>query len=124
MTRRAQILVVDDDEKVRDLLRDVLDLRYDVTIVDSGEAALARVAEARPDVVMLDVNMPGMSGIEALRVIRERDRTIPVIMITGASEIGLAEDAFRLGAFAYLPKPFQIAYAEHLVRTALRLEPD
>jgi DNA-binding NtrC family response regulator len=121
--QRARVLVVDDDEKIRDLFRDLLEDRYEVETQSSPLTTLDTVRDFRPDVVILDFNMPEMNGIEVLRQIKAIAPTTPVIMVTGAAEVRLAEDAFHLGAFAYLPKPFQVPYAEHLIVTALRQRP-
>jgi DNA-binding NtrC family response regulator len=117
---RPRVLVVDDDLRVRELFYDLLRERYDVETRRDALTALDLLADFRPDVVVLDFNMPEMNGIEALRAIKEMAPTVPVIMVTGVSEVQLAEDAFHLGAFAYLPKPFQVGYAEHLIATALK----
>lgn len=120
MTRRARVLVVDDDEKVRDLFRDLLEDRYDIETLSSPLTTLDTVRDFQPDVVLVDFNMPGMNGIEVLRQIKSVAPTTPVIMVTGVTGVKLAEDAFHLGAFAYLPKPFQVPYAELLILTAIR----
>src|SRR5262249_1870157 len=83
----------------------------------SGEAGLAALAKHRPDVVLLDISMPGMSGLEVLKRIRLFDASIPVIMVTAAPHQATSE-ALRHGAFAYIPKPFDFPYIDHLVRLA------
>jgi DNA-binding NtrC family response regulator len=120
MAGPRRVLVVDDDEQVREMLRDLLVANYDVEMRASAVVALADYRTLRPDVVLLDVHMPEMNGLDALREIKALDPNVPVIMVTGLSDKQLPSDVFRLGAFAYLPKPFQLPYAEHLIRTALQ----
>jgi DNA-binding NtrC family response regulator len=119
-TATKHVLVIDDDRKISELFVDVFHERYDIATAPDGAAGLAAVKARRPDVVLLDINMPGMSGLEVLGVIRRLDDRIPVIVITGNGSGADAEAALRGGAFAYLPKPFHITYLEHLVAAALR----
>jgi DNA-binding NtrC family response regulator len=119
-TERSRVLVVDNDEKTRDLFRDLLQDHYEIETQASPMTALESVRDFRPDVVLLDFNLPEMTGIEVLRRIKAIAPATAVIMVTGVAEVQLAEDAFHLGAFAYLPKPFQAPYALHLLVAALR----
>jgi DNA-binding response OmpR family regulator len=103
------ILVVDDEEPVRMLLRDTLELdAYEVTDAEDGMQALEAFAERRPDGVILDIMMPGMSGIDVLRDIRARpDGTnVPVILLTAAGDDQTTWDGWSAGATCYLTKPF------------------
>lgn len=118
----TRVLIVDDDPAVVDMLGTVLrDAResYAVETATSGTHALATIFWQHPDLVLLDIMLPDMSGIEVLKRIRKTDSNIPVIMISGnASEASLAE-ALKLGAFAYIPKPFNLLYIDQLVGLAL-----
>jgi DNA-binding NtrC family response regulator len=114
-----RLLVIDDDAKIAALFADFFGDRYAVETADSGAAALAALDRQRPDLVLLDINMPGISGLEVLKEIKRRDERIPVIMVTANNEISAAEQALKAGAFAYLPKPFQLQYAAHLVAAAI-----
>jgi DNA-binding NtrC family response regulator len=116
---KRRLLVVDDDPKVRELFTDFFKDRFDVDSAGSGEDGLTAMRQRRPDLVFLDINMPGMSGLEVLKDIKRLDQRLPVIMVTANTEIAAAEEALKNGAFAYLPKPFQLAYADHLVAAAL-----
>jgi len=81
------ILVVDDEENIRILYREELvDCGYEVVLAENGEAALQKLSESKPDLIILDIKMPGMSGIELLKKIREDDKEIPVIMCTAYSD--------------------------------------
>jgi CheY-like chemotaxis protein len=113
-----KILIVDDDPDVAETLRRFLERparRYVVVVASSGEEAVAILRRDAPDLVLLDINMPGMSGLDVLRKI---DRRIPVIMVTGNTDSAPAE-ALKLGAFAYIPKPFDFTYIQQLVPLAL-----
>ena len=103
----ARILVVDDEEIVlRSCLRALGDGGHQADAVQSGAEALAKVQDGGYDVLVLDIMMPKMDGIEVLRRVKETHPDIEVIMITGLSQIDTAVSAMKLGAFDYLPKPF------------------
>ena len=103
-----RLLLVDDDQGLRALLRTTFEV-FDIEVdeAESGEAALERIAERRPDVIVLDVRMPGMSGLEVCKAIKSNQRTadIGVVLLTG-SEGGSAENAQAVGADSFIRKPF------------------
>ncbi len=120
MSRRC-VLVVDDEPMIGNLLREVLARlpeAVDVLTVADGRAAIEAVRHSAPDLVMLDINMPLMNGLEALKHIRALDPGLPVLMITG-SDSPAASAALANGAFGYLPKPMDLRYVSHLVELAL-----
>ena len=117
---RIRILVVDDDPQLLDTLREYLDNlgnRYIVETATRGSEALRMVARARPHVVILDVEMPGMTGVEVLASLRALDPTIPVIMLTANTDGSVAAETLKLGAVSYAPKPLDVRYLDHLVAT-------
>jgi len=105
----GSVLVVDDDALVRQTFGEVLAASgYEVTLADSGMAALALLDAARPDVVLLDIAMPGMNGLDTLARILSRCPRLPVIMITGYTDIDLATEAVKRGAADYVHKPVDL----------------
>jgi two-component system response regulator FixJ len=113
--------VIDDDEALRDSLTFLLrTARLDVKSYPSAAAFLEALPEANPSCVITDVRMPGMSGIDLLRRLRERKISVPVIVITGHGDIPLAVEAMRIGATDFLEKPFDDEVLIASVRAALR----
>ncbi|HHX65466.1 MAG TPA: response regulator [Chloroflexi bacterium] len=110
MTDRPRILVVDDDLGIRETMFDILTLEnYSVDVAASGEEAVERCRKERYDVALLDIRMPGMNGVETLRVLREIDPNLRVIMITGHEVGDLASEAMEAGAEAVFRKPLDVA---------------
>ena len=106
--RAARILVVEDDADLREALADTLELAdFDVLQVDSGEAALALLAGEYVDMVVSDVNMGGMDGLDLLKAIRQQQPQLPVLLITAHGTIARSVEAMRHGAVDYLVKPFK-----------------
>ncbi len=101
------ILVVDDEPNYQIVLSELLrDEGYEVFTADSGSTGLPIVHEADLDLIISDMKMPGMDGIEFLAKIKEYNRELPVILLTAFAEVEMAVEAMRLGAFTYLAKPF------------------
>ncbi|MDP2620021.1 MAG: sigma-54 dependent transcriptional regulator [Hyphomicrobiales bacterium] len=116
----ARILVVDDEEIViRSCLRILGDGEYQVEAVRDGREALRKIEENPHDVMILDIMMPNMDGLEVLRRVKEAHPNVEVIMVTGLSEIDTAVRAMKLGAFDYLSKPFEPDELKLLVQRAL-----
>ena len=115
----SRILVIDDEKNIRRTLGMVLRSEgYEVGDAESGEAGLEALAKEPADVVLLDVNLPGMNGIETLREIRRRDPERMVVMISGQGTVALALEATRAGAYDFLEKPLTkervlVAVANH-----------
>ena len=120
-TAPKKILIVDDEPGVVDVLREFFERspeKYAVQTASNGQEALAAVRRDVPNLVLLDIDMPGMDGVTALKQILTIDTGIAVMMITGNADAAPAE-ALRLGAFAYLPKPVNFTYLEQFVPLAL-----
>lgn len=105
--RSARILIIDDEEVVLDSCKQILRKEnYDLTTVSNGELGLQILEEIKPDLVFVDLKMPGISGFEVLKQIREIDPNIISIVITGFSTVSSAIEAMKNGAYDFLPKPF------------------
>lgn len=118
----ARVLIVDDDPSVVETLSAVLrDAKqsYAVETAAKGADAIATLFWQRPDLVLLDIKLPDMSGIEVLKRIHKSDPSIPVIMVSGNATEATFAEALKHGAFAYIPKPFNVLYIDHLVALAL-----
>ena len=121
---RARILVVDDEPHVGALVRDVLStLGYDAKHVLSGAEALELVPVFEPDLVLLDLLMPGMSGVEVLEHLRRDHPQLPVIVISGTIDVAIARRTLGTSAFDYIQKPFDIAVLARAVAAALASRP-
>jgi len=120
MSDSRRIWIVDDDRSIRWVLEKALSqAEMDVTSFETGDAALARLEREQPAVLMTDVRMPGLGGLQLLQVVRERWPDLPVIVITAHSDLDSAVSAYQGGAFEYLPKPFDIDETVELVRRAI-----
>jgi two-component system response regulator PilR (NtrC family) len=115
-----RILIVDDEEVLRDVLDAVLRREgFDIVPASSGEEALNIVETEEVDLVILDIMLPGISGIDTLRSLRISNPSLPIIIITAFSSIDGAIEAMKHGAFHYIPKPFKNEEVVHTVNKAL-----
>ncbi len=105
-TELPQILVIDDEVGPRESLRMLLKPNYQVHTADCVETGIRLLQDKRPDAIVMDIRMPGMTGIEGLKRIREIDPHLSVIMLTGFGALETAQEALRLGANDYINKPF------------------
>src|SRR6188768_850302 len=112
------VLIVDDDEGMRDTLTAILKREYRVLRVSSGEAALPVLNREDVDLVLLDVRLPGISGFEVLRIVKENYSLIEVLMISAITEIETAVQAMKHGAYHYITKDFDYDQLRSLVRNA------
>lgn len=116
----GRLLIVDDEEPVREVLGEYFSSQgYQVDTASSGTEALERVQHRRPDLVLLDVRMPGLDGMEVLKKLREIDGHLPVVMITANEDVALARSMLSIGAFDYVAKPFDFRYLDRVVAAAL-----
>src|SRR3989339_1189851 len=115
-----RILVVDDEKGVRDSLKMILEYeKYEVLFADNGEQALKQLAAGSVDLMLLDVKIAGMDGLEVLQSVREKNVDLPVVMISGHGTVETAVEATKLGAFDFLPKPLDRDKLLVTVRNAL-----
>jgi len=117
--KRARLLIVDDESQIRDVLRDFLSQSYDCVALNSGEDALALLSTESFDVIISDITMARMSGLEMVPHILNLSPETVIIMISGRRTIEFAIDAMRAGAFDYITKPFDLSEVDAAVRRAL-----
>ena len=115
----ADILVVDDDVVIRDTLCELLAEKYDCQTADTAEDALRRLEAQSFDVVLTDVSLPGLSGMELLNTVLELYPGTPVIVVSGLSDQEQAQSLLGRGAFDYLLKPFRREVVEESVKRAM-----
>src|SRR5579871_2544879 len=106
MKPNASLLLVDDDAAFRHVMAGELKrLGYSVETASSGAEAMARSEAHEPEIVLLDLRLPGMDGLDVLKSLRERNPRVEVIMLTGHGTIDTAIESIRMGAFDYVTKP-------------------
>ena len=116
----GKILVVDDDPEVRMTTREFLSGKgYAVSVAAGGREALSMLETVNPDVVLLDVVMPDMDGMETLRLLVAAQPSLPVIMITANADIEITSKVLQMGAADYVPKPFDLDYLDQAVNIQL-----
>ncbi len=108
-----RVLIVDDEPDAVELLQEFLSAKgYDTLTASNGEDALHLVKTERPHLILLDVRMPKMNGLEVLRQVRQIDQEVGVIIVTAVNEEETGRQALKLGAFDYIVKPLDLDYLE------------
>ena len=118
-TASPRILIVDDEVEITEILADLLSAEYQCVRAGSAEQALSQLADNQFHLVISDITMPGMSGLEMIPHVKERSPDTVVVMISGMQTVESAIGALRLGAFDYLMKPFDLRQVEAVVKRAL-----
>jgi DNA-binding NtrC family response regulator len=113
------ILIVDDDDAVRGVLYDLLSARFECHTASMADEALQYLEFENYDVILTDIEMPGLDGVAVLKRVQLRDSTTPVIVISGKGDAHEAQNLIRLGAFAYIHKPFELREVDEIVDRAL-----
>ncbi len=116
---KSRILIVDDEQDINEVLSDLLSEEYDCASAGSAEQALTQLSESEFDLVISDITMPGMSGLDMLPHVKSISPKTVVVMISGMQTVESAIGALRLGAFDYLMKPFDLRQVEAVVKRAL-----
>ena len=128
MSERTTVLVIDDDPGIREYLETLATRQgYGVHTAEDGESALEKLDQVRPDIITLDAVLPGIDGLEPLRLLKQRLPEVPVIMLSGHGQARTIVEAMRLGASDFLRKPFEaeeleLAFAKALENRALEEE--
>jgi CheY-like chemotaxis protein len=123
-----RILIVDDDATVREVLLEFFKTfehghAYDIATAPDGNEAMGALRQGKFDLVLLDMGMPRMSGLDVLTHMRRDAIRVPVLMLTGNKNTHAAAEALRGGVFAYIPKPVDLLHLDHLVALALMSTP-
>src|SRR5439155_8279430 len=109
--RPARVAIVDDEDSVREALTEIIEISGEFvcagTYKDASDA-LAGIPKAHADVVLMDIRMPGMSGIECTRKIKSLLPTVKIVMLTALPDVSLTKESFQAGADGYLTKPFRV----------------
>ena len=119
--QKPHIFIVDDEEKARQNLRNFISPRYDceITEANDGESAVAKVKDIKPDIILLDIRMPGISGIEAINEIRQLSPDSRIIVISAWKSPDVATKAMSAGAFDYMDKPLDLKVFQERFESAL-----
>jgi signal transduction histidine kinase/DNA-binding response OmpR family regulator len=116
----ARVLVVDDEPSVVEVFEEFLEAQgYTLTLAASGEDAVRRLPECRPDIILTDLNLPGLSGLEVMRAAKSIDPEVCVVVVTGYASASTAIDALRQGAYDYVTKPFDLGDVLQIVERGL-----
>ncbi len=118
---KANILICDDEPGVRESLKLILERGYNLFYARNGKEATERVKALKPDLLIMDVKMPHLNGLDALHHIRRVDQRVPILMITGYESSDVAVQAVNSGANDYLTKPFQREQVTEKVQALLGL---
>ncbi|MBI4011117.1 MAG: response regulator [Candidatus Rokubacteria bacterium] len=120
MREEARILVVDDEDEVRQLVAEFLEAKgYSVITAATGLEALTAVKHYQPDLVLMDIMMPKMNGLETIQRIRQIDRRVGIIMMTAVEDESIAREAMKRDAYDYITKPLDFGYLELAIITKL-----
>ena len=124
MSMPKSVLIVDDAAFIRMMIRDILaNEGYAIHEAVNGRDALEKYSEARSDLVIMDIMMPEMNGLAALRAIRDRDPDARIVIVSAMTDRPVIDEALRRGAMAFVSKPFQPTRVRETVRTCLSSPP-
>lgn len=119
MSDKIKLLIVDDEIKFLDSIAQRLEMRgFDVTKATNGEKALKEAETAKFDLALLDLKMPGMDGTQVLGLLKKEHKYLEVIILTGHGSLDSAVECTKLGAFDYLPKPYELEKLLEILRKA------
>ena len=117
-----RILIVDDNNVVQEVLKEFFKERFQVQLAPNASQALSLIVRQAPDLVLLDVKMPGLDGLSLLKSLRETGVGMPIFLMTGYDSLQVAQEALTNGANAYLPKPFDLLHLDRLISEAIGTE--
>ncbi len=122
MSRSAKptILICDDEEGIRESFKLILEDQYDLKFATNGPEALEMLKTLSPALMMLDIKMPKIHGLEVLKQIKKLKPNLPVIIVTGYQSVEMAQEALKLGAADYIPKPFDSKSLQKSISSIVR----
>ena len=112
-THKPMILICDDEEGIRESFKLVLEEHYELRFAVNGLEAIEKLKSFTPDLMLLDIKMPKIHGMEILKQIKKLKPSLPVIVVTGYQSVEMAQEALKNGAADYIPKPFE---SKHLLK--------
>jgi len=116
---KPKILIADDEEGIRESLQLILGDEYDLAFANDGEETLAKLGSESFELLLLDIKMPKLDGLQVLRRLKDDGGGTPVLVLTAYQSVELAKEAVKLGALDYLPKPFEREHILNVVRGVL-----
>ena len=119
--KQKTLLIVDDDEGMRDTLTAILRREYHLVTAPSGEAGLEALAKSHVDLMLLDVRLPGINGLDVLKLVKEQYPVVEVVVISAVSEVEIAVQAIKQGAYHFITKDFEYDALRSLVRKVAKL---
>jgi len=117
---KLRILVADDEEGIRESLSLILGEEYELAFAEDGQETIAKLTQERFDLVLLDIKMPKLDGLEVMKRLKEQQVFVPVLVLTAYQSVELAKEAVKLGALDYLPKPFDREQILQAIRGVLK----
>ena len=117
---RSKLWIVDDEESIRTICTSALEENFNIETFSSGSEALLALNSDKPDLIITDIKMPGLTGIDLLKIVAEKFPNLPTIVMTAHSDIDNALSAYKGGAFEYLSKPFDVDTIRALALKAIR----
>ncbi len=119
---RSRILIADDEEGIRESLSLILGEHYELEFAEDGQAAFSKLANNRYDLVLMDIKMPKLDGLQVMKRLKQINvQPPPILMLTAYQSVELAKEAVKLGAADYLPKPFERDHILAAVRDTLKI---
>lgn len=118
--KKPVILICDDEEGIRESFKLILEDQYQLKFVTNGLEALEMLKTLSPNLMLLDIKMPKMHGMEILKQVKKLKPSLPVIIVTGYQSVEMAQEALKLGARDYIPKPFETKEILRVVSAILK----